>query len=77
MSAFLIVERRCAMTTAVRPRNMSAKARWICISELVSTLAVASSRIRTCGSPTMARAKLMSWRWPMLRFPPRSCNGVA
>ena len=75
MSAFLIVERRCAMTTAVRSRSISARARWICISELVSTFAVASSRIRTCGSPTMARAKLMSWRWPMLRFPPRSCKG--
>ena len=34
------------------------------ISVLVSTLEVASSRIRKRGSCAKARAKLMSWRWP-------------
>ncbi len=39
----------------------------ILLGEL-SIFAVASSRIRICGSAASARAKLRSWRWPKERF---------
>ncbi len=38
----------------------------------MSTLAVASSRIRIRGSATRARAKATSWRWPEDSWTPRS-----
>ena len=47
-------------------------ASWMCISVRVSTLLVASSRMRMRGSARMARAMARSWRWPWLRLLPRS-----
>jgi hypothetical protein len=45
---------------------------WMRASVRVSTLLVASSRIRMAGSARMARAMAKSWRWPWLRLPARS-----
>ena len=43
----------------------------------MSTLEVASSRIRNCGLCASARAKLTSWRWPTENVEPRSLTGVS
>ena len=59
------------MTNVVRPFISSCKARWIWNSVRMSTLAVASSRIRMGvdqEGPAMARR----WRWPPERSHPRS-----
>src|SRR2546426_5618629 len=58
-SACWMVLRRCAMTRAVRPDNKRFNASRMSSSVLVSTLEVASSRIRKRGLCASARAKLM------------------
>ena len=65
------------MTNDVRPWSSVFSARWMITSVCVSTFAVASSRMRMRGWAMMARAKLMSWRWPTERFWPRSCRCVS
>ena len=55
-SALRMVDSRCAMTTEVRPRITVSIAAWIFCSVMVSTDAVASSRIRMRGSARIARA---------------------
>ena len=59
-SARCTVESRCAMTTEVRPSTMRSSAERTRSSVSVSTLEVASSRIRILGSWASARAKLIS-----------------
>ena len=48
-SASTIVESRCAITIAVRPRSASSNARWIASSDSESRCDVASSRITIAG----------------------------
>ena len=60
----MMVDRRWAMTKAVRPCSRRASASWMICSVCVSMLEVASSRIRMRGSASSARAKEISWRWP-------------
>ena len=50
-----IVDRRCAMTSVVRPFINSASPSWICRSDFVSSADVASSRINTGASLSSAR----------------------
>jgi hypothetical protein len=57
---------------AVRPASSRSSASWISTSVTVSTLAVASSRIRMRGSASTARAMQINWRWPTDRFTPPS-----
>ena len=45
---------------------------WMRASVRVSTLLVASSRIKIAGSARIARAIASSWRWPWLRLLARS-----
>ena len=61
-SALRMVDRRCAITSEVRPRRIVFSACWIRRSECVSMFAVASSRMRMRGSAMIARANAMSWR---------------
>src|SRR5215467_4107791 len=72
-----MVLKRCAMTSAVRPERRRLRASRICNSVFVSTLDVASSRIRNRGLCASARAKLMSWRWPTESVEPRSLPDAA
>ena len=65
-----MVERRWAMTKLVRFSMMASMARTMACSVRVSTLEVASSRMRMAGSQSMARAMVRSWRWPWLMFSP-------
>ena len=61
-----------AITNAVRPAIRFSSACWISISVRVSTLLVASSRIRMRGSARMARAIASNWRCPWLKLCPCS-----
>src|SRR5205823_5848830 len=70
-SAMARVERRWAMTTAVRPDRSRARAWWTVRSLGRSSELVASSRIRTRGSARKARASATSCRWPAESDPPR------
>ena len=63
-SASAIVAGRWAMMIVVRPSITSASAARISCSLVGSTDEVASSRIRTRGSASTARAIAMRWRWP-------------
>ena len=63
-SAFLMVERRWAMTKEVRPFVRLSIASWINSSVLVSTLEVASSRMSKGAYRTMARAMVINCFWP-------------
>ena len=76
-SAFLIVLRRWAMTMLVLPSSSLARAFWMIASVRVSTLLVASSRMRMRGSVRTALAKESSWRWPRLNAPPPSPKTVS
>ena len=67
-----MVDSRWAMMSVVRPRITSCSARLILASVVASTDAVASSRIRTRGSISSARAIAMRWRWPPESVSPRS-----
>mmetsp|Transcript_64827 Transcript_64827/g.198252 ORF Transcript_64827/g.198252 Transcript_64827/m.198252 type:complete len:148 (-) Transcript_64827:2363-2806(-) len=73
LSQALIVVRRCAMTRAVAwvASTRASKARWTTFSLAGSSAEVASSRIRNCGSRTIARAMAMRWRWPPESVRPR------
>ena len=76
-SASRIVESRCAMIRLVRfsiRRNMAS---WICFSVLVSTLEVASSRIRILGNERNARPIVISCRCPWERLAPESVSTVS
>jgi len=64
------------MTKLVRPCINRSRLRWIRASVRVSTLEVASSRIRMAGSARIARAIASNWRWPWLRLPARSVSTV-
>ena len=55
-SASTIVDSRCAMTIAVRPRNASSNARWIATSDSESRCEVASSRMTIFGFLSNKRA---------------------
>ena len=63
-------DRRCG-----RCSSRSSASR-IIISVFVSTLDVASSRIRNVGLCASARAKLTNWRWPTESVAPRSVTSV-
>ncbi len=60
VSASRIVDSRCAITKLVLPFMSSCMAFWMWTSVLVSTLLVASSRMRIAGSARMARAIVSS-----------------
>ena len=64
VSASRIVDSRCAMTKLVRPWRRRAIASWMSTSVRVSTLLVASSRMRMLGSARNARAIVSSCFWP-------------
>ena len=72
MMAFALrtVESRCAITNTVRPRMRASMPRSMRASVRVSMDDVASSRMRTGGSDTAARAMAMSWRCPCERLAP-------
>ena len=76
-SASAIVDRRCAITSVVRPSITSRSARLISRSVAASTLAVASSRTSTRGSVTIARAIAMRCRCPPDSVSPRSPTSVS
>ena len=76
-SALRTVERRWAITNTVRPAMSASMPRSISASVRVSTLLVASSRMRTGGSATAARAMAMSCRWPAERLAPSAVTGVS
>ena len=65
-----IVERRWAITIAVRPASRRSRPCSITFSVRTSTFEVASSRIRIRGSASSARAKATSWRWPAESWTP-------
>mmetsp|Transcript_8799 Transcript_8799/g.26705 ORF Transcript_8799/g.26705 Transcript_8799/m.26705 type:complete len:128 (-) Transcript_8799:914-1297(-) len=70
-SAFCTVERRCAMTSVVRPRMSCSSAACTSISHVESSADVASSRISSGASFRMARAMAMRCRSPPERLAPR------
>ena len=72
-----VVESRCAMTNTVRPASSRSMASCTRRSLSVSSAEVASSRIRTGGSISSARAIAMRWRWPPERRVPRSPSTVS
>jgi len=63
-SALRMVLRRWAMTKLVRPDRSCSRAFWMKRSVRVSTLEVASSRMRMRGSARAARAIAINWRCP-------------
>mmetsp|Transcript_101985 Transcript_101985/g.317249 ORF Transcript_101985/g.317249 Transcript_101985/m.317249 type:complete len:106 (+) Transcript_101985:123-440(+) len=76
LSAFMIVESRCAMmTTLTEPdmaATMSSNAAWICFSFSESKALVASSRKSSWGLRRKARAMDSRCFWPPLRRLPLS-----
>jgi len=56
LSAFLIVERRCAIAITVLPSLRVSRERWIAASVSLSTAEVASSKINISGFFKMALA---------------------
>ena len=72
-----MVDKRCAMMTDVRPCTMRRNAERMRVSVSVSTLDVASSKIKMRGLAARARAKLMSCFCPVERVLPRSRTGSA
>src|SRR5690606_27997387 len=77
LSALRMGESRWASTMAGRSARRRSRAFWICTSLSVSTLAVASSRMRMRGSAKSARAKEMRCLWPRERPLPRSLTSVS
>ena len=71
-SASASVDNLCAMMIVVRPLIASRSPSRIRASVVASTLAVASSRISTRGSRTIARAIAIRCRWPPESVIPRS-----
>ena len=76
-SARSSVERRCAMSSVVRPRITSRSAAWISASTRASTAEVASSRSSSRGSVSSARASATRCRWPPERVRPCSPTTVS
>ena len=72
-----IVDSRCAMAIVVRPAISTRSASRISSSVSVSTLDVASSRIRTRGSNASARANDSSCFCPTDSVAPRSATGAS
>src|SRR5207247_2613007 len=66
------VDKRCAIANTVRPATSRSSACWISRSVSVSTLLVASSRMRIRGSCRIARAIDTRWRSPPDSVCPRS-----
>mmetsp|Transcript_4076 Transcript_4076/g.12885 ORF Transcript_4076/g.12885 Transcript_4076/m.12885 type:complete len:111 (+) Transcript_4076:129-461(+) len=66
-----IVERRCATTSVVRPARACSSASWTSFSDRESSADVASSRSRSFGSRTSARAMATRCFWPPESRPPR------
>ena len=77
LSALRIVDSRCAMTKLVRPWRRRAIACWIRTSVRVSTLLVASSRIRIVGSARKARAIVSNCFCPAEMFEASSLRTVS
>ena len=77
LSMSWIVESRCAMAIVVRPDISTCSASRMSSSVSVSTLDVASSRIRTRGSKASARANDSSCFWPTDSVAPRSATGLS
>mmetsp|Transcript_2387 Transcript_2387/g.6022 ORF Transcript_2387/g.6022 Transcript_2387/m.6022 type:complete len:114 (-) Transcript_2387:1869-2210(-) len=71
-SADCTVDRRCAMTSTVRPATSRASAPCTAASDTLSSAEVASSRMMTGLSLSSARAMAMRWRWPPDSRAPRS-----
>jgi len=71
-SARLMVESRWAMIRVVRPSIRRSRALCTRASDSASRALVASSRISTRGSRSMARAIAIRWRWPPDSLAPRS-----
>ncbi len=65
------------MITAVRPASTVRMACCTACSPGTSSEDVASSRIRTAGSASSARANATSWRWPAEIRPPRLRTSVS
>ena len=76
-SARLSVESRCAIAKTVRPATSLDSASWIFHSVSVSTLLVASSRIRMRGLCRIALAIEMRCRSPPDSVYPRSPTNVS
>ena len=72
MSAFLMVESRCAMAMVVRLFMRRSSASCTRCSLSVASADVASSRMSMGGFLRMARAMLTRWRCPPESRPPRS-----
>ena len=72
LSAFLIVERRCAIAITVLPSLRVSRERWIAASVSLSTAEVASSKINISGFFKMALAIDILCRWPPESFCPLS-----
>src|SRR5712671_3161345 len=71
------VDNRCAIANTVRPDTNRSSASWISRSVSVSTLLVASSRMRIRGSCRIARAIETRWRSPPDSVCPRSPTTVS
>lgn len=65
VSAFLIVDRRWAMTRTVRPFMTLSRAAWTSFSDWLSSADVASSRTRIVGFLRMALAIAIRCFWPI------------
>jgi hypothetical protein len=66
------VERRCAISSVVRPVITLRSVARICASTPASMAEVASSRTRIDGSVISALARATRWRWPQDRVRPCS-----
>uniref|UniRef100_A0A147BU43 Putative transposase is481 family n=1 Tax=Ixodes ricinus TaxID=34613 RepID=A0A147BU43_IXORI len=77
MSAFLMVDSLCAITSTVRPWLTLSRVAWTTCSEAVSRALVASSRIKTCGFFTRARAIAIRCFCPPETVTPRSPSTVS
>mmetsp|Transcript_65732 Transcript_65732/g.176120 ORF Transcript_65732/g.176120 Transcript_65732/m.176120 type:complete len:90 (+) Transcript_65732:1069-1338(+) len=76
-SALRIVDRRCAMTSVVRPCLAESRASCTTRSDAVSRADVASSSSSIRGLRTSARAIAMRCFWPPLSCAPRSPHRVS
>ena len=63
---------RCVAMIAVRPFSQPSSRETSVVSSVVSSAAVGSSKITTCGSWSQRRAQPMDWRWPTERPSPPS-----
>mmetsp|Transcript_100018 Transcript_100018/g.291751 ORF Transcript_100018/g.291751 Transcript_100018/m.291751 type:complete len:86 (+) Transcript_100018:794-1051(+) len=81
LSAFMTVASLCAMITMLQEpcmeETMSSRAFWICFSFSESKALVASSRSRSWGLRSSARAMESRCFWPPLRRLPASPTRVS